>query len=284
MNNIKNNILILFFLLLASTRLLAQNTSDTLSKPTDSLSKPIVNPIPTKPIVVKPKPKGPKPLHRELCIGAELNSNGWGIMIDRNTLKSAEVKQSDMFYHFNIWELSFDETKDPRENKTSTTDASGKSTSFIYGKINNFYSLKLGIGGTKIISGKPETGTVAIHWIFSGGFSAGLLKPYYINADFNGVIQPIKYTDDTKDAFLDMNGITGNTGFSKGLSEIKLVPGIFVKTGIHFDFAKNRKNVFAAELGMRAEYYTDNIQIMALQTGTPYFYNLYVALQFGKRW
>jgi len=232
----------------------------------------------------QPKPKGPKPIHRELSIGGRLNSNGWGIVINRNTVKSKDLKQSDFFYKFNIWELAFDETKDPRENKTSSTDQSGKSSSFIYGKINNFYTLKLGLGGSKMIAGKPESGTVAIHWVLCSGFSAGLQKPYYINAAYNGVVQPIKYTEDTKDAFLDINGITGNAGFSKGLSEIKLIPGLFLKTGFHFDFATNRKNLFAVEVGLNGEYYGDKVQIMALQEGTPYFYNLYVTLQFGKRW
>jgi hypothetical protein len=258
----------------------AQIVNDSTHK-ADSI-KAIPPNIAPKPHLYKPKPKGPKPIHRELSIGFRLNTDGWGIFIDRGSVKSENVKTSDMFYHFNLWQLDFNEKKDPREMKSTGTDQTGKTNSYIYGKINNFYTLKLGIGTSKMIAGKPDPGAVSIHWVITGGVSAGLLKPYYIN--INGVGQPVKYTDQTKDVFLDRTLIDGNAGFSQGISEMKIVPGAHLKTGLHFDFAGSRRTLFAAEVGMNAEYYTSPIQIMALEPGVPYFFNLYVSLQIGKRW
>ncbi len=283
MNPAKKIVAIVFVLFIALSA-----HAQTLTNTTSADTAKRMAPVAPRPQVYKPKPHGPKPIHRELSVGFRLNTDGWGAFIDRGTVMYENVKTSDMFYHFKLWQLEFDEKKNPHEMKTTTTDQNptgGSSTnSYIFGKINNFYTLKLGIGTSKLIAGKPDPGAVSIHWIITGGVSAGLLKPYYINAYYNGVIQPIKYTDQTKDAFIDPNGIEGNAGFSQGLSETKIVPGLHLKTGLHFDFSGNRRTLMAAEVGMNAEYYSSPIQIMAEQAGVPYFFNLYLSLQFGKRW
>ncbi len=262
----------------------AQSINDSTHK--DGTVKPLISTAP-KP-VYRPKPKGPKPIHRELSLGLRLNTDGWGIFIDRGTVIYENIKTADLFYRFKLWQLDFDEKKDPREMKSTSTNQSatgGSSTnSYIYGKINNFYTLKLGLGTSKMIAGKPDPGSVSIHWVITGGLSLGLLKPYYINTTYNGVAQAIKYTDQTKDAFLDPTNIDGSAGFSQGLSETKIVPGAHLKTGLHFDFSGNRRTLLAAEVGMNVEYYSSPIQIMAENTGVPYFFNLYAALQFGRRW
>ena len=87
-----------------------------------------------------------------------------------------------------------------------------------------------------------------------------------------------------RDAFLDQNDIAGSAGFSQGLGETKMIIGAHLKTGLHFDFSGNRRTVLGLDVGANFEYYSQPIQIMALQAGTPYFFNLYASIQFGKRW
>lgn len=232
-----------------------------------------------------------KPVRKELSGGLALNTNGWGAYIDLGKVKSNEGKQSDMFYNVRMWQLDFEEIKDPHEKKSNSTDvngagsyAGGKINPFIYGKINNFYALNLDYGYRKMIAGKPEPGTISIHWVGAVGLSVGLLKPYYLQAYYNGVQQNIKYSDQTKDAFLTPGDIVGAAGFSQGLGETKIIPGLHLRTGLHFDFATSRKTILAVETGMNAECYTQSIPLMALQKNVPYFFNLYAAFQFGKRW
>jgi len=230
----------------------------------------------------KLKPKGPKPITRELSFGLRLTSNGWGIFADRGSIVTDDEKHRDMFYNIRLLQVDFSEIKNPKEIKSS--DPSGSSSSFIYGKINDFYALNLGYGFRKMIAGKPDPGTVSIHWVGVVGLSLGLMKPYYIKAYYNGSLQEIKYSDDTKQAFLSMNNIAGKSSFSKGLGETKIAPGIHAKTGLHFDFSTNRKNVLGLETGINGELYTQKIPIMANQKAVPYFVNLYISFQFGKRW
>lgn len=245
-----------------------------------------------KPVVArKIIPKRPKPLRAELSFGYRLNSDGWSIYTDKGYVRSDEGKLSDQFFNLRMAQIEFTEHKDPRQTKKKFEDVSGNQTkAFVYGKINNFYALKLGYGVRKMIAGKPEPGTVSIHWFGTGGLSIGMEKPYYIEglAPQDGVgplvQQTMKYSETNKDYFLDDRYIIGGSGFAKGIDEIQFVPGLHAKAGLHFDFAANKKTVLAVETGINAELYTRKIQIMAREDGKQYFVNIFAAIQFGKRW
>lgn len=256
------------------------------TKATDTVTTKIARPKPPQ------KPKKPKPISKEFSGGFRLNSDGWSIFVDKGIVQSTE-KYSDLFYDIKLFQIELTEKKHPKELKRSNSISGGptnddKAKPFIFGKINNFYGLKFGYGKRKMIAGKPEPGTIAIHWVYMGGLSAGLEKPYYVDAyvrEKNGpfVQKDIKYTDTTKEYFLSPNNIIGGSGFSKGLGEIKIVPGIHAKTGLHFDFGGGRSTKLAVETGISAELYMRSIAIMANQKATPYFVNVYAGIQFGKR-
>jgi hypothetical protein len=247
----------------------------------------------TKP-VVKPLIKKPKPIRTEMSLGAKLNTNGWGGYLNKGWVKSEDSKYSDQFYNLRYVELEFDEVKNPKEvrstNQYLAAYSNEKPKPYIYGKINNFYTVKIGYGFRRMIAGKPEPRSVSVHWFYLGGLSIGLLKPYYIDANVpqdNGgqlIRETIKYGDDTKEAFLNDRLVIGSAGFMKGLGEIKIVPGAHLKTGLHFDFAASKKTVLAIEAGVAADFYTQKIEIMANQTAYPYNFNVFMAYQFGKRW
>ena len=237
-------------------------------------------------------PKKPKPLRRELSGGYRQNSDGWSIYVDKGYVRSDEGKLSDQFFNLRMVQVEFGEHRDPRQRKKKFQDMAGDQTKpFVYGKVNNFYNLKLGYGIRKMIAGKPEPGTVSVHLIGNGGFALGLEKPYYLEAyePQDGGVGPlvqqsIKYSEENNDYFLNDYYIIGGSGFTKGLNEIKFVPGIYARTGLHFDFAANKKTVLALETGISAELYSRKVQLMAREEGKQYFISVFAAIQFGKRW
>lgn len=255
--------------------LISSASAQTMVKSTDTAKK-------AKTALALVKPKGPKPISRELSFGLRLNSNGWGIYSDISRIKPRDAKHSDMFYNVRLWQVEFGEKKHPKQYKLSGAGGNSGSNSYIYGKINNFYAFKVGRAYMRMLAGKPDPGSVSIHWLYGGGFSLGLLKPYYLNvvSDPNA----IKYDESTKESFLKREYIMGSAGFAKGLGEMKYIPGFHLKSAIHFDFSANRKSVIGVEAGVNGEYYTQDVQIMALQDPTKIFLELYVALQIGKRW
>lgn len=243
------------------------------------------------------QPKKPKPLRTELSGGFRLTSDGWSLFADKGYVLSDEPKYSDLFYNVRLFQVEFGEHKSPKEQKRQPVDqtARGENASvYIFGKINNFYSLRLGYGFRRLIAGKPEPGTVSIHWTGVAGLALGLEKPYYLEAFVpqspnTGTFsqKTIKYSDSTAPSFLNDQAIIGYAGWTKGLSEIKVVPGLHAKTALHFDFAKNARkgvNLMALEVGVSAELYTRKIALMAMQDNTPYLINMFASLQFGKRW
>lgn len=246
-------------------------------------------------IPVPVRNKRPKPIKHEWSTGLRLNSDGWSLFLDRGKVKQPD-RTTDYHYDLHFWQFEFGEKKSPREIKRSNTIGSTADAAkpFIYGKTNNFYALKVGYGKRKLIAGKPELndeveqGVISIHWVYLGGVSVGLEKPYYIEAyvNNNGVseLKSITYSDSTKEAFLFQPNVVGSSGFGKGLGETKIVPGIHAKTGLHFDFAPTKKTKMAVETGLNVEVYTRGVQLMAAQSATPVFVNVYASFQIGKRW
>eukprot|EP01030_Chromulinospumella_sphaerica_P034380 gene34380-biopygen12293 len=201
---------------------------------------------------------------------------------DLGKVKAENARTSDMFYKVNVWQLEFSEKKHPKQEKlTADGSASGGSANYVYAKINNFYAVKLGYGKRFLLAGKPDPGAVSIHWSNVLSASLGLLKPYYLNvySDPNA----IKYADNPS-VFLTQQNILGSAGFGQGLSEVKTIPGGHFKSMLHFDFAANRKSVVAIETGVSVDYYSESIPIMVNQEAKPYFVDLFLAFQFGKRW
>lgn len=235
------------------------------------------------------KPKKPAPLTREISGGFRLNSDGWSLFGERGTIRSQEGKNADMFNDVRIFQLELTEHKHPKEVKQTPSDqGAGNSRPFIYGKINNFYAVKLGYGLRKMIAGKPEPGTVSIHWANTVGLALGMEKPYYIDGllrQDNGLAErtQFKYTEENRESFTDINTINGSAGFMKGIGELKMVPGFHLKSALHFDFAANRKTSMAVETGFNIEYYTRPIVMMAMQDNRSLFANLFASFQFGRR-
>ena len=251
--------------------------------------------VPIKPVrIVRPKP--PKAINREFSAGGQLNSDGWSVILERSAVRTEETREkANMFYDLRNLSVEFTEHKHPKQVKSSTSsdpNGTSKVKPYVFGKINNFYALKLGLSKSKMIAGKPEPATVSIHWKYGGGISVGLLKPYYVvafaprspGASGGLTEQTIKYDENTAPFFLNERNIIGGTFFTEGLSEIEVIPGAHVKTGLSFDFAMNKKSVLALETGVAAEVYTRPIALMAAQKAVPYFVNLYVGLSFGRRY
>lgn len=277
MNNcFTRGLFLLSFLLIGGSHGHAQTVINS-SAPADSTKK-------AKPAYVpKPKIVRPKPISKELSGGIRLNTDGWSVFVERGVVKS-EARESDWFYNLRYTQIEFSEKKHAKETRTTNPGGGAESPkSYIFGKINNFYTFKIGYGNRRMIAGKPDPGTVSVHWIYNGGLSLGMLKPYYLNISSG---EEIKYSDASKDEFLTGYNILGSAGVFKGIGEMKYIPGLQFRTGLHFDFAarERKKSKLAIETGIAAELYTKKIELMANQKATPYFVNLYLSFQFGRRW
>ncbi len=234
------------------------------------------------------RPPRPKPINREFSGGLQINSDGYSLLLEKGAVRTEESgEKANMFYDVRSFSLEFTEHFGPHELKSgqpSDPNIGARSQGYTYGKAANFYAVKLGMNFRKMIAGKPESGTVSIHWVNGGGLAAGLIKPYYVVGNFAGGNAPIKYEPATAANFLDAARITGRAPLTEGLKEIKLAPGLHLKSALRFDFANQKKRVTALETGVSAEYFFKPIEIVATKKPQSLFLNVFAAIHFGKRY
>jgi len=230
--------------------------------------------------LIKQEEEGALIYQKQGAFGIKLNSDGWGAFYEHGKYKTITKT--------NLWWLEFGERKHPKEERVPTITASSGFiivSSYIYGKQNNFYYLKAGVGQQRMIGGKGNKNGVAVSAIYGGGITAGLLKPYYLeiqNPNTN-VRESIRYTPANESQFLDPTIILGKSGLTKGIGETKIVPGAHARAALRFDYGRYNEMLSAIEVGVNAEYYSQKMPILLLNKEKSFFFNAYVAITFGKR-
>ena len=231
--------------------------------------------------LIKQEEEGSLIFHKQSVFGIKLTSDGYGAFYELGRLKTPTKT--------NLYSLEIGERKHAKEEKLSRGDAFGLlvGNPFIYGKINNFYYAKLGIGQQRLIGGKGNKNGVAVTALYGGGLSAGLLKPYYldINDPRTGKRSDVKHVDNDSitSLFLNPAVINGASGLGKGFKDIKFVPGAYAKAGLRFDYGRYNEIVSAVEVGVHVEFYSKNMPILLLQKERKLFFNAYAAIVFGRR-
>ena len=229
--------------------------------------------------LIKQEEEGALIFQKQSAFGFKFNTDAWSMFYEKGKYKTITKT--------NLWWLEFGERKHDKEEKVPTLSSNQGFlilSSYVYGKQNNFYYLKAGIGQQKLIGGKGNKNGVAVSAIYGGGFSAGLLKPYYIeikNPSTNKQ-EEIKYDNNAK-LFLDPTIILGQGSFGKGFNEINFVPGVHAHAALRFDYGRYNEVLSALEVGLNAEYYSQNMPILLLNEEKKFFFNAYIAIVFGKR-
>lgn len=229
--------------------------------------------------LIKQEEEGALIYQKQGAFGFKFNTDAWSMFYEHGKYKTITKT--------NLWWMEFGERKDKKEEKVPTLSASQGfliMSSYIYGKQNNFYYLKAGFGQQLLIGGKGNKNGVAVSAIYGGGFSAGLLKPYYIEIQnpTTGLREQIKYNNNDS-LFLDPTIILGKGSFGKGFNEIKFVPGVHARAALRFDYGRYNEVLSALEVGVNAEYYTQTMPILLLNKDRKFFFNAYIAIVFGKR-
>ena len=206
-----------------------------------------------------------------------------------------KVGKLKSYYNTSYYNFEFGYMKDSRErrqNKSLSFPGSGLSSSFIYGKRNQFLNLRLSAGGKKYLSEKTRRKGVAVGFIYEGGATIGLLKPMYIQIIQNNTetLEPelidIAYSEDNAEQFLGYDDIYGGLGFFKGIEETDITVGAHGKLAAHFALGAFEKRVKALEAGLMVDIFPGKVPILAERAEVEnrfLFLNLYLSIQFGKR-
>ena len=236
--------------------------------------------------MIRQQEEGALVFNKQNVFGFRLNTDGWSILYEKGILKTPKIT--------NLFAIEFGEKKHPKEKRLSYGISTGGfiqfSTPYIYGKQNIFYQFKPTFGQQRLIGGKTNRNGIAVHAIYTGGISLGLERPYYVKVytSSNNQSRDIKYSTADSSIFLTPGNIVQGTGFKYGWKDMKFVPGLHAKFALRFDYGRFNELVSAIEIGVNAEVYSRNINIMVPVNGiTPgpsrSFFNSYVAILFGRR-
>ncbi len=224
--------------------------------------------------IIRQEEEGTLVYDKQSAFGLQLRTNGYGAFYELGRMKSPRFT--------NLYSIEFTEIKHPKEERIGNSQ-SFFGNSFIFGKVNNFYALKFGYGQQYIFGQKGNKNGVAVMGIYSGGLSMGLLKPYYLQVvDSSNNQKTIKFS--TRDSVLFLNGpFIGGAGFTKGLNEIKLRPGVFAKAALRFDFGRYNESISAIEIGISVETYAKKVEILHYNKQRQLYYQGHLAFLFGRR-
>jgi hypothetical protein len=222
-----------------------------------------------------------------LALSGRLTTNGW----------SGGVQFIHQKKHQNrtIYQVFFSEIKHEKEIKQQGTEGAfgnlGKTSPYIFGKINNAYTLQFGFGKEQVLFPSLMDGNMSVSFRYLAGPALSLLKPYYLKLiyvdyfpDPVGRIQSERYSANNDSHFMQPGDVLGKDSWSKGLGQIKYIPGAFAEC--YFVIEPDRPKAFikSVYVGGNVAFYSSKIEIMADKKGYPYQASFFVGLSLGKRW
>jgi hypothetical protein len=216
-------------------------------------------------------------LEKQWSIGALLHTNGWGLKFR----KGHNVTALRQF----MWEIEFSTYKSSKEVR-SINPYFSDSRSYFYGKLNYVWFFRGGVGQQQILNRKPYWGGVQLSWIYYGGFSLAVTKPVYLyiihfnNGFTDYEVREEKYNPEIH--FVD--NIYGRGSFLAGITKVGLHPGVYIKTGLDFEFGVKNRQINALEVGAIFDYSPIPVAIMAYNPKQSFFLTLYLSVMFGKRY
>ncbi|MBC7422548.1 MAG: hypothetical protein H7334_03735 [Ferruginibacter sp.] len=231
--------------------------------------------------MIKEEEEGVIAYQRHTIFGLKLVNDGYGAFLEIGRAQS--IKKALLF------QLDISERKHVKENKQSDQQYPGPS--IIFGKINFFYPVKLGVQQQILLGNKSNKNGVSVTANFGGGISLGFLRPYFLEINDTSKTplerKSIRYESADSATFTNPSDLfnlqaTGPS-FTKGWGNLKLTPGLYAKSALRFDYGRYNEVVSAIEVGVTAEYYTKNIPQVVSVKEKKLFVGAYVSILFGKR-
>ncbi len=187
--------------------------------------------------------------------------------------------------------LGISEMKHPKEQRQNAAPSVRRSSRpFVYGKRNSLFVLRSGWGAKRYFSEKAKQKGVAVGISYSIGPSLGLLKPYYLALNVKdpssdvGRTSIVKYSESNRDDFLNNSKILGAAPFTRGFSEISVLPGGTGSIAYHMDWGAFDEMVKALEIGLTVDFFARKAPIFVNDDQNQrLFFNFFLNLQFGKR-
>ena len=208
----------------------------------------------------------------EWSIGAVAKTNGFEIDFRSGKFVSIFKK--------NLLDFGLGFIKHPQQYRAVNPYYSGYS-GYCFGKKNFCFELFYTMGRQRTLFHKADLGSVEVRLFYMGGVSLAFLKPIYYEIWHYSGKEEI-----TSEKFDPVNhdpvSTLGPSEFSKGFSEIKVVPGVEGKMGLSVEFGKKDTRLIAAEAGVKLSAYAKKLEIMAQKRNPQFICALFMTFRMGR--
>ena len=210
----------------------------------------------------------------EWSIGATVKTNGFEM--DFRSGKFVNM------YKKNLLDFGIGFIKHPQQYRAVNPYYSGYS-GYCFGKKNFCFELFYTMGRQRMLFQKADLNSVEIRLFYMGGVSLAFLKPiYYEIWHYSGQrkdeIVSEKFDPDNHDP----SSTLGPSEFTKGFSEIKVVPGVEGKAGLSVEIGKKDTHLIAIEAGVKLSAYAKKLDIMAQKRNPQFICALFLSFRFGR--
>lgn len=180
-----------------------------------------------------------------------------------------------------LFDIELSTMRHPKEYRSQNNSISN-SGSYVYGKMNSVMLMRTGYGIKSTLFTKEILPAVEISWFGSLGASTALAKPIYLEVikKVNGTREIEKYDPEKH----TQDNISGKAPWLMGLSELKVIPGIYGRFGLQFDYSGEDDGIKFIETGVILDFHPSPLPIMAYNSSNPFTTSLYISLNFGKKW
>lgn len=223
--------------------------------------------------------------NQALYIGGRLHTNGWSGQVHYHFQKDNHSQ--------NIVRFQFAEIRHEKEIRQQRQDTVYRSLAsyrpYIFGKQYKVYTTQLGYGRQWTIFPSLIQGNISLNASLEAGLSMTLLKPVYLDLlRYDALNQAYasseSYNTSNQELFLSRNRILGADKWSKGLSELRCIPGIYINPSVILSPDKPTGVVQQFQIGAQLACYTKAIPVLLHQKNTFWQASFFVGFSLGKRW
>jgi len=205
-------------------------------------------------------------------------SNGLGFSVQYKVQR----KSSIFLFNLDIYNL-----KHPKESRV-VNPIEDAALPYVYGKIFSAIPVHFGFGNEFLIADKEVPNGIRIGFLYNIGIDMALLKPQYLWINYYypeiGKIQRLERYDPENPIHANQNNIFGGSSFYHGLSSMESVFGTFAKVAFNFEWNKEEYSYKTLETGVLIDAFPEPLPIFGFIQNSKIFLNIYLALNFGKRW
>lgn len=201
-----------------------------------------------------------------------LSDRGYGFGMSLHETSNARINS--------IYELLFIGLRDNKEIKISNVDMVNTTLTpgaFVYGKVNQFIMMRAGYGKEISLARRPDRNSIGVLWSTSIGLNIGMQSPVFIDYYTPGQNDYDFLTVKYNPSIHERPNIIQSHSFFKGLSEVKLLPGIYTKQALVLEFGSYSYAPNRIEAGFILDTYFARPEIMYGRKHAPVFISFYVS-------